>query len=289
MKINQHIPQTLHINRTETSMYTQYPNQPMSCNKCGHSGHRGRYCNRDSKDFKNAIDIGQSDSVDIENCTDSNVSDDDDGDDDDDDYDNSPLISVNNVDVHMEASQKSNVLECTKCDYKCKYENILKEHMLTHTGENPLRCPTCDLVSKDRSENEKHMLTHTNLSLALLRCTECAYECLSKDTLSNHLKTHKIYACEKCDYKSNSLNGLNGHVKIHNQATYNCSVCEYRCTSLNKLNTHMKTHTDEICPATQLKSVKDLPSENTSKRCLSVSPEVVDSNTKIRKKGIKKR
>ena len=89
---------------------------------------------------------------------------------------------------------------------------------------------------------------------------------MNNDVLSNHLKSHNIYACDKCHYKSNSLQGLNGHSKIHIQKL-KCSKCEFSCTTLNKLNNHVKIHTgDEI--------------SNAPKRSLSVSPEIVQSNTK---------
>ena len=76
---------------------------------------------------------------------------------------------------------------------------------------------------------------------------------------------------------------------MHSQARHNCSLCEFIGTSVNELNTHMKAHTDETCSVAQLEIVKDLPSENKSKRDLSVSPEVVDSNMKLRKNKIRKK
>ena len=75
---------------------------------------------------------------------------------------------------------------------------------------------------------------------------------------------------------------------MHSQTRFNCSICEFIGTSVNELNTHMKTHTDEICSVAQLESVMDSPSENKSKRNLSVSPEVVDSYIKTRQNKIRK-
>ena len=117
MKINQHIPQTLYINRTETSMYTQYPNQPMSCNKCGHSGHRARYCSCQPKDFINQIDIKQSDFVDPKSSSEPNDNDSDDDSSEDSDYDDYgdkyPMnVNANNIGVHIEPSQNRNLFEC---------------------------------------------------------------------------------------------------------------------------------------------------------------------------------
>ena len=292
MKINQHIPQTLFINRTDTNIYTQYPNQPMSCNNCGHSGHRVRFCSCEPKDFKNLIDIKQSDLV---NPTPNSEFDNSDDDRDYDDYDDTfpRNTNANNIDIHIEPSQNENPFECTECDYKCKYSNIFNEHMQTHTGENPIKCDVCELISNGRAAFEEHSLLHS--IDPKLKCSECTYECLNQTVLYNHLKTHNIYACEKCVYKSNTLKGLNGHVKVHNLKNLKCSKCDLSFNATNKLNTHMETHTgDEIFSETLIESAKSPQSEksqqnsNLSKRGLSVSPEVVDSNKKSKKHNSKK-
>ena len=65
MELKEQIPQTLKIKRTESAMNVQYPDQLRSCNNCGHTGHRMRYCNQESKDFINVIDINESDIIGI--------------------------------------------------------------------------------------------------------------------------------------------------------------------------------------------------------------------------------
>ena len=67
MELKEQIPQTLKIKRTESAMYVQYPDQPRSCNNCGHTGHKMRYCNQNTKEFRNVIDINESDIIGIEN------------------------------------------------------------------------------------------------------------------------------------------------------------------------------------------------------------------------------
>ena len=302
MKLKEQIPQSLQINQTQMTIYVQYPNQPMSCNKCGHTGHRARYCTRGPNDSKNVIYIKKSDFVNNDDDSvgegDSDSNDDDadnDEDNDDDDHDgDDDDCDANKIDVHIEPSQNNNIFECTKCAYKCKYDHIFKDHMLVHAGENSFKCDICELECRDKSTYEKHMLIHNNE--ILLSCTECTYEGLNKEVLSNHLKTHNIYACVKCEYKSNSLKGLNGHIKIHNQKILKCSKCEFTCTLPNKLNIHMKTHTGEdICSEilsdiSKCSSSEKTPlNSNSSKRSLSVSPDVVDSNKKTKKKDGKKK
>ena len=40
LKLNKTIPQSLFLNQTKSTIYVQYPNQQMTCNRCGTSGHR---------------------------------------------------------------------------------------------------------------------------------------------------------------------------------------------------------------------------------------------------------
>ena len=121
-------------------------------------------------------------------------------------------------------------------------------------------------------------------------CAECNYKCLNKDVLSNHLRIHNIFTCEKCDYTSNNLQGINGHSKIHNQKQLKCSKCEVICTTLKKLNNPKRIHIEEISIETVSEGTKTTPSKKTStspnpsKMCLSISPEVVDTTKKNKKK-----
>ena len=100
MELKEQIPQTLKINRTESIMYVQYPDQPRSCNNCGHTGHKMRYCNQNTKEFRNAIDINESGIIGIENerkKTDEEGNDDGDDDEDDaDDNEDTDYDTINN-------------------------------------------------------------------------------------------------------------------------------------------------------------------------------------------------
>ena len=165
----------------------------------------------------------------------------------------------------------------------------MKTHMQTHLEKASFKCEICETENKNKSDHEQHMLTHTNE--IFLECEKCEYKCQNKDVLSNHLKKHSIFTCEKCEFTSNTLQGLKGHIKIHNQKQMKCTKCEVICSSLRKLNNHMKIHigevinTEEITEETNATpSKKTSTSSNTPKRCLSMSPEVVDTTKKNKTK-----
>ena len=189
------------------------------------------------------------------------------------------------MDIHIEPSQGSKPLECPKCEYTCKYENILSAHLETHTGERCSRSDISELVRKGRSANNEDGLIHENEMP--LSCTECVFKCMNKDILFSHLKSHNVYACITCDIRYNSLRELAGHSKIHKQKQFKCTKCEYNVNTLTKLNTHMRSHTGEKVTGGSLSSLDKSPSSkithlitNPTKRGLSVSPEAVDTNKK---------
>ena len=98
MNLKDHIPQTLTINQTQTTINVEYNNQPSSCNKCGNAGHWARRCTVDSSEFKNLVDIiNISDSSSINFATESEMSDNE---------------SVIDLDIHIDPAQASNTLEC---------------------------------------------------------------------------------------------------------------------------------------------------------------------------------
>ena len=91
------------------------------------------------------------------------------------------------------------------------------------------------------------------------------------------------------------MQGLSSHTKIHNQKKIKCSKCEFVCTTLNKLKNHMRIHldeeihteihTEELSEMSKITtSEKNISCSKTSKRGLSASPEVVDSNKKKNRK-----
>ena len=116
MKLKEHIPQTLTINQTQSTINVEYLNQPMSCNTCGNAGHRARNCATLSKDFKHFVDIDMNEASGTDTV---------------------PLLNQNvidnasdtDMDIHFDPSQPSKPIECPPCNYKCKYDNILSVHM----------------------------------------------------------------------------------------------------------------------------------------------------------------
>ena len=140
--------------------------------------------------------------------------------------------------------------------------------MLNHTGIKPSENSIDKLVSEVRNVNNNELPLIINKTT--FECSECVFKCIDKCDLLKHLKSHNIFACDKCEYRNSSLHGLNGHIKIHGNKKLNCTMCDFKGTSVSTLNAHMEKHMDDqIYSASQ-----------TSKRDLSVSPEVLNINKK---------
>ena len=64
------------------------------------------------------------------------------------------------TDIHIDPSQNKISYVCDRCDYTCEYENILDEHMKTHTGEKSFKCTECDEKYQTEDELKTHKRVH---------------------------------------------------------------------------------------------------------------------------------
>ena len=248
MNIKEHIPQSLTINQTKTTINVSYQNQPWSCNICGNADHRARRCTVDQSGFKNLVDIV----LPLPNTSDEIQK----------SVDEVEKI-ITDTEVHIDPSQESKPLSCLLCDYTCKYDHILIDHMETHSKDKSFECTECN----------------------------CNYKCLNENVLRNHLKSHDIYVCDKCNYRATSTRGLSNHMKTHKDKQFKCKKCDFTANTLNKLNVHMRTHTDDAITIEANESEKTPGSSNAVKRGLPVSPEIANtdktsiSNSNLSKKS----
>ena len=73
---------------------------------------------------------------------------------------------------------------CKKCDYLCKNEDVLINHLKSHN---------------------------------IYVCNKCGFEGKNQQALASHLKIHKqkSFKCSKCDYVCSTLSKMNAHKKDH--------------------------------------------------------------------------
>ena len=193
--------------------------------------------------------------------------------------------SQNDHTIHMLNHTKDVIpFACYVCEQKYTTITELKSHMITHTEAKNYVCSECDLICRDldtlkqhRKVHEKpiednvhlccfcekncasledlrmHLFVHTGEKL--YKCSECDFECMKFDILSQHKELHiagklgvGTYVCSVCDIKCNTSLMLNQHMSIHKKPEgrpNSCTECDYKCKDLNLLNKHMNVHTGE--------------------------------------------
>ena len=116
VKLDKHIPQSLMLTDTQTTIDVRYPNQPLSCHTCGKFSHRAWRCRTQKSDFINKVKLKSNDSIESEL---SEIE-----------------INSDDLDIHIAASQNTNSFECNECNFVCSYLEIMNDHKKTHIGKN---------------------------------------------------------------------------------------------------------------------------------------------------------
>ena len=206
--IKSHIPRILNIKETQNFLCITYPEQPFSCNECGIVGHVARRCRTRPDEFINVIDAYP-----MQNKISSAISE-----------NKHSNIDPADLDIHIESSQSTNDFECSQCVYKCAYEHILQEHMLSHTSEG---------TSQGSYDEIK------------FSCSKCDFECLNEDDLNKHMPSHGKYKCKVCNETFKTTRLLTEHGRIHTEKKLRCIECDYIPSSNEELKQHMKQHTGD--------------------------------------------
>ena len=118
---------------------------------------------------------------------------------------------------------------CNECSMIFLTHDLLKSHIMLHTGDSLFSCKECGMVYKNSiylqihsashlsckvctktfftpEETEKHMLTHTGeISFP---CTKCGIEFPSKTVLKRHTNTHTINELNDHEYGNMSKDTL---------------------------------------------------------------------------------
>ena len=176
---------------------------------------------------------------------------------------------------------KHGVIQCEKCEYGALDADILRKHMMTHTGNIIFTCYICEFEATNQSILEEHMESkHINKEVLPdgLDCDKCEktfptkfhhefhkckspykYPChicefsgLSVLEILSHINDDH-FKCRSCNHISNTKEDLDVHIQlIHkdtkidialkDQNALQCDQCAYKC----RLNIQLKKHRNSV-------------------------------------------
>lgn len=100
---------------------------------------------------------------------------------------------------------------CSICQDNFPRKQMLKRHMIIHTGNYPYRCESCGKGSMNLRAHIKHRASHSHI-------------------------------CEQCGKTYKNWTGLVAHRKVDHTVEHKCLVCEKLFHSKSNLKHHQKVH-----------------------------------------------
>lgn len=95
---------------------------------------------------------------------------------------------------------------CHLCPFATKLKHLLAQHLLDEheggsTEDKPLKCSSCEFACRHQLVLEQHLRSHGGKRL--YKCTDCEYSTRNKQKITWHIRIHtgeKPYSCEQCSY-----------------------------------------------------------------------------------------
>ena len=124
------------------------------------------------------------------------------------------LPATKSFKLRKKISKKSKNHICTYCEKKFSSNQLLKQHLRSHTGERPFSCNYCEKRFTQSHSLQSHEFIHTGEKP--FSCKVCSYSCRNSANLRKHELIHtgeKAFSCMYCDKKFSTKQGQQIHEK----------------------------------------------------------------------------
>ena len=134
-----------------------------------------------------------------------------------------------------------NMFMCNTCPANFKFHHNLNEHERNfHGGKDPFYCNKCSMIFLTHDLLKSHIMMHTGDSL--ISCKECGMVCKENKSLQIHSASH--LSCKSCTKTFLTPKETEKHMLTHvGERPFPCTECGIEFPSETILKRHMNTHT----------------------------------------------
>ena len=152
------------------------------------------------------------------------------------------------LDIHTKTKHLGiKLFQCEFQGCESKFSKVagLKKHKKLHDRSNIYPCSKCSWTTDFKQNLYRHIQrNHVDKSTLNLKCDQCIYEGVSKDSLLHHKRVYhsgKIHECLPCGKKYVDREKYLWHIKRdHEGVRHMCDYCDKRFTLKFTLDTHVK-------------------------------------------------
>ncbi|XP_030199294.1 zinc finger protein 142 [Gadus morhua] len=153
------------------------------------------------------------------------------------------LMEEHEEDEEEEGSRAEKPLKCSHCEFSCRHQLVLEQHLRSHGGTRLYKCTDCKYTTRNKQKITWHIRIHTGEKP--YSCEQCSYTCSDPFRLKIHMRVHqpeKKYLCTECGYKCKWKTQLKYHMTKHTgEKAYACDDCAYRANRADALRAHRDT------------------------------------------------
>ena len=158
---------------------------------------------------------------------------------------------VNDLKTHIYAIHEAELIICSKCDYRTRNKQSLKQHFKNIHTEVEMK--TCQFCGGSFKRIDRHLQINNcgQEEKKRSKCEHCEKTFVRKETMKKHIKIVHLQVrnkeCMYCEYKTYTKFNLDIHIsKMHLGTQIEKQSCSLCAKKTYKMDYHMKVYHPEI-------------------------------------------